>query len=167
MPESEPQKPDNESKSQRKKDMLVLQKIGEDLIKLTKEQLATLDLPVNLLTAIQHMKSLTANEAKRRQLQYIGKIMRQVDIEAIKKALKNKKFNHKKDVEQFHHIEECRTKLLTYGDDAINLFMVEYPKADRQQLRQLVRNAQQDINTNKNTGAAKALFKYLRLLIEK
>jgi ribosome-associated protein len=84
MPQSEPQKPNNESKSQRKEDMLALQKIGESLIKLTEEKLATIDLPNNLLIAIQHIKSFTSNEAKRRQLQYIGKIMRQIDPGSIK-----------------------------------------------------------------------------------
>jgi ribosome-associated protein len=166
MPQSEPQKPDSESKSQRKKDMLALQKMGESLIKLTEEQLAMIDLLDTLLTAIQHMKSLTSNEAKRRQLQYIGKIMRQIDPESIKQALKKKEITHEKITAQFHHIEEWRTNLLTQGDDALNLFLANYPKANRQQLRQLIRNAQQDSKNNKNTDAEKSLFKYLRSLVE-
>lgn len=166
MPQSEPQKPDNESKSQRKEDMLALQKIGESLIKLTEEQLTTIDLPDNLLTAIQHIKSLTSNEAKRRQLQYIGKIMRQIDPELIKQTLKCIEFIHEKNTAQFHHIEEWRTKLLIHGDDALNSFLGDYPKVDRQQLRQLIRNAQQDRKNNKNTGAEKALFKYLQSIVE-
>jgi ribosome-associated protein len=165
MPQSEPQKPNNESKSQRKRDMLALQKIGESLIKLTEEQLATVDLPDNLFTAIQHMKSLTSNEAKRRQLQFIGKIMRQIDPELIKEALKRIEFIHEINTAQFHRIEEWRTKLLMYGDDALNSFLVDYPNVDRQQLRQLIRNAQQDRKNNKNTGAEKALFRFLRSLI--
>jgi len=163
---SEPEKPDHESKSQRKKDMLALQKIGESLIKLTEEQLATIDLPDNLLTAIQHMKSLTSNEAKRRQLQYIGKIMRHIDVESIKQTLKRRELIHEKNTAQFHHIEAWRTKLLTHGDDALNSFLGDYPKVDRQQLRKLIRNALQDRKNNKNTGAEKALFKYLRSIIE-
>lgn len=162
MPQSEPQKPDIESKSQRKKDMLALQKIGESLIKLTEQQLATIDLPDNLFRAIQHMKSLTSNEAKRRQLQYIGKIMRQIDPESIKEALKRIEFIHEKNTTQFHRIEEWRAKLLMHGDDALNSFLVDYPNVDRQQLRQLIRNAQQDRKNNKNTGAEKALFRYIR-----
>jgi len=166
MPQSEPQKPDNESKSQRKEDMLALQKVGESLIKLTEEQLATIDLPDNLLAAIQHIKSLTSHEAKRRQLQYIGKIMRQIDPESIKQALKRIEFIHEKNTTQFHHIEEWRSKLLMHGDDALNSFLADYPKVDRQQLRQLIRNAERDRKNNKNTGAEKALFKYLRSIVE-
>lgn len=166
MPQSEPQKPDNESKSKRKEEMLALQKVGESLIKLTEEQLATIDLPDNLLTAIQHIKSLTSNEARRRQLQYIGKIMRQIDTESIKQVLKRIEFIHEKNTAQFHHIEEWRTKLLIHGDDALNSFLIDYPKGDRQQLRQLIRNAQQDRKNDKNTGAEKALFKYLKSIVE-
>lgn len=166
MPQSEPQKPDSESKSQRKEDMLALQKVGESLIKLTEEQLATIDLPENLLAAIQHIKTLTSNEAKRRQLQYIGKIMRHVDPESIKQALKRIEFIHERNTAQFHQIEEWRTKLLLHGDEALNSFLVDYPKADRQQLRQLIRNAQQDQKNEKNTGAEKALFKCLRSIVE-
>ena len=165
MPESIPQPPDKDSKSQRKEDMLALQKIGESLLKLTETQLATINLPDNLLTAIKHLKSLTSNEAKRRQLQYIGKIMRQIDPEEIIQALKHIEFMHAKDTKKFHQAEEWREKLLTHGDDALNSFLVEYPQADRQQLRQLIRNALQDKKNNKNTGAEKAIFKYLRSMI--
>lgn len=167
MPQSEPQKPDSESKSQRKKDVLALQKIGESLIKLTDEQLKRIDLPDNLLTAIQHMKTLTSNEAKRRQLQYIGKIMRHVDLDSIKEALKRRELIHEKNTEQFHQIEEWRNKLLQSGDDALNLFLIDYPNVDRQELRQLIRNAERDRKNNKNTGAEKKLFQYLRSIIEK
>jgi ribosome-associated protein len=166
MPQSEPQKPDSDSKSQRKKDVLALQKIGESLVKLTTEQLATFDLPDNLLAAIQHMKSLTSNEAKRRQLQYIGKIMRQIDTDSIKETLKRIESIHKQNTGQMHLIETWRTKLLAHGDSELNLFLVNYPYGDRQELRQLIRNAQQDIKHEKNTGAEKALFRYLRALIE-
>ena len=166
MPESERQQPDKDSKSQRKEDMLALQKMGEALIKLTVEQLAAIDLPDNLLAAIQHAKSLTANEAKRRQLQYIGKIMRHINPELIQQALKRMEFIHEKNTAQFHQAEEWRTKLLVEGDAALNSFIGDYPTVDRQPLRQLIRNAQQDRKNNKNTGAEKKLFQYIRSKIE-
>lgn len=162
MSPSEPQKPDGNSKSQRKKDMLALQKIGESLINLTEEQLAAINLPDNLLNAIHHLKSLNSNEAKRRQLQYIGKIMRQVDPESIKQALKNKELVHKKNTARFHQIEEWRNKLLTQGGEALNSIIAEYPDINRQELQQLISNAEHDKKNNKNTGAEKTLFKYLR-----
>jgi ribosome-associated protein len=166
MPQSDDQKPDLFSKSQRKRDMLDLQKIGETLLKLTPAQLEKLDLPEVLLTAIQLSKKLTSNEAKRRHMQYIGKIMREVDIEPIKLYLKNLRLAHEKSTAQFHSTESWRSKLITQGDDALNSFLLEYPDVDRQQLRQLIRKAQQDRVKDRNTGGETALFKYLRTIIK-
>jgi ribosome-associated protein len=160
---SEPEKP---SKSQRKEEMIALQKIGESLTKLTEEQLSKIDLPDNLLTAIKHSKSLTSHEAKRRQLQYIGKIMRQIDPESIKLTLKRMQLVHEKNTALFHQLEKWRPKLLAHGDEALNSFLHDHPEGDRQQLRQLIRKANQDIKNEKNTGAEKILFKYLRTLLE-
>lgn len=166
MPQSEPQQPDIESKGQRKRDMLALQKIGESLLKLSDAKLAALELPENLLAAIQHAKSLTSNEARRRQLQYIGKIMREVDVEPIKLALGRMQLTHQKSNTQFHHTEQWREKLISEGDDALNAFIQEHPKADRQQLRQLIRNAQRDRKNQKNSGAEKALFRFLHDIVK-
>lgn len=166
MPQSAPLQPDPNSKSQRKRDMLELQKIGEALIKLTATQLEQMELPDTLTTAIQHAKSLRSNEAKRRQLQYIGKIMRDIDVEPIKIALKRLQLVHKKNTTQFHQAEQWRARLISQGDDALNVFLNEYPNTDRQQLRQLIRKAQQDRKNNRNTGAETALFKYLRVVAE-
>ena len=146
--------------------MLELQKIGAELIKLPAAHLGKIELPENLSSAIQHAKSLTSNEAKRRQLQYIGKIMREVDVEPIKKALEYLQAGHKKQTEQFHKTEEWRDKLLSRGDQELNSFLAEYPDVDRQQLRQLVRKAQQDKKSDKNTGAETALFKLLRTIVQ-
>ncbi len=167
MPESAPLKPDKESRGQRKAEMLALQKIGESLMKLTNDQLAKIELPEDLLEAIQQAKSFKSNEAKRRQLQYIGKIMREIDPETIKQALKRIQYIHEKNTTEFHAAENWRAKLIASGDEALNAFLNEYPASDRQQLRQLIRKAQHDHNNNKNTGGEKALFKYVFEIIEK
>ena len=166
MPQSDPLQPDENSKSQRKRDMIELQKMGEELIRLNAEQLDKIELPENLLAAILHAKSIKANEAKRRQLQYIGKIMRSIDVEPIRFALKRLQFSHEKNTVQFHLTEQWRTDLITRGDDKLNAFLSEYPHADRQQLRQLIRKAQHDRKNAKNTGAETALFKYLRVIVK-
>lgn len=166
MPQSQQQPPEEGSRSQRKEEMEALQKVGESLLKLTEEQLAKFELPDNLLAALKQAKSLSSNEAKRRQLQYIGKIMRNIDAELIKQTLKRIQSVHEKNIKQFHKMETWRTTLLEQGDDALNHFVSEYPHSDRQQLRQLIRNALRDIKNNKNTGAEKALFNYIRGVIE-
>lgn len=166
MPLSENQPPEEGSRSQRKEEVQALQKIGESLLKLTEEQLAKIELPDNLLAALKHAKSLSSNEAKRRQLQYIGKIMRNIDAEAIKLTLKRMQSIHEKNTNQFHKMEAWRNTLLEKGDEALNHFVSEYPNSERQQLRQLIRNALRDRKNNKNTGAETALFKYIRGVIE-
>ena len=88
MPESEKKAPDQFSKSQRKRDMLAMQELGERLTRLSDTQLSKLPLSDSILDAINTMRSLKANEAKRRHLQYIGKLMRDEDCEAILLALK-------------------------------------------------------------------------------
>ena len=167
MPQSDPLQPDENSKSQRKRDMLDLQKMGEALVKLTLTQLGKMELPENLLEAILYAKTVKANEAKRRQMQYIGKIMRNIDVAPIRLALKRLQLPQEKETTQFHQVEKWRDDLIVEGDAALNLFLQEFSDIDRQQLRQLIRNAQNDRKNNKNTGAETALFKYLREIVKK
>lgn len=161
MPQSDAQQPDEHSRGQLKREMLDLQKLGEELLKLAHDQLQALDLPEALMAALVEAKKLKSHEAKRRQLQYIGKLMRGVDAEPIRKAMKQIKSKHVKEVDDFHLVEEWRDKLIEQGDDAVNVFIQQYPEVDRQQLRQLVRNARHDKNNNKDTGAYKSLFRFL------
>lgn len=79
------------SKTQRKKDMIFLQKLGETLVGLSESQLAKIPLPDDLLESIYLVRSLKSHGAKRRQLQYIGRLMREIDPEPIQKALKSMK----------------------------------------------------------------------------
>lgn len=162
MTQSENQAPDPFSKSCLKREAEKLQKLGEALIALSASQLATIPLPENLLAAIQHAHTLKANEAKRRHLQYVGKLMRDVDSAPIEAALKKLKNAHQQKTDAFHHIEAWRERLIKEGDTALQVLTGEIPQIDRQQLRQLVRKAQHDRANEKNTGAEKALFVYLR-----
>lgn len=149
------------SKSAIKREMTALQKMGEALVKLSEAQLAQITLPEKLLQAVLEAKRLTHNEAKRRQAQYIGKLMRNVDVTEISLALKRFENNNAKHTQQFHHTEKWREDLIVKGDEGLQEFMALYPEADRQTLRQLIRKAQHDRKNNKNTGGEKSLFKYL------
>lgn len=91
MPESERQQPDELSKTRRKKDMIALQALGERLAKLSDSQLAKLPLSDELLAAIHMARSLKSHEAIRRHVQYIGKLMRKEDVEAITTAMRKSK----------------------------------------------------------------------------
>lgn len=166
MPLSERKQPEECSKSQLKRDMLALQKLGEALIALPKAQLEKIALPEDLLEAIHFAHSLKSNSARRRHLQYVGKLMRRIDPAPIHTALARIKAENKKNIAQFHEVEKWRAQLIEEGDVALQKLLETHPQADRQQLRQLVRNAHQDRTKNKNTGADKELFKVLCALLK-
>jgi ribosome-associated protein len=165
MPSSKADSMNENSKSQRKKNMLALQKLGESLLSLSDSQLAAIELPDKLLAAIQHAKHLTSNEAKRRQLQYIGKIIREIDWPAIQQELEQIQLAHEKDTAKFREIEYWRDQLILENNDIIETFLKEYPHADRKQLRQLIIRAQDDRRMKKNTGGKKMLFRYLSSIL--
>lgn len=164
MPKSNHNLPPDErpSKSHRKREMLALQKLGEILVELPISQLQKIPLNGQLADAIHTARSLTSHEAKRRQMQYIGRLMRDTDPKPIEEALAKVKVKDQQIKAQFHQVERWRDILIAEGDDQLQAFLGKFPETDRQQLRQLIRNAQQ-----KKKGADTELFRYLRHLIEK
>lgn len=150
------------SKSQRKRDMHGLQELGEKLVKLPNSQLKKIPLPQQLLDAIQLAQKITARGAHKRQLQYIGKLMRDIDAEPVIQKLNEFDQQAIKANKRFHAIEKWRDRLLSEGDDAVTELMVDYPMLDVQHLRQLVRNAIKEKQSNATPRAARALFQLLR-----
>lgn len=155
---------DYKSKSQIKREMIELQKLGEELVTLKNEVLARLNLHPELLQAIKLAKEMKSHGAKRRQLQYIGKLMRKVDPEPIRDFLAGMSLQHERSVALLHLYESWRKRLLTEGAAAFSEFLQQYPHADRQQLRQLISNAQKELSREKSAGSAKALLRYIREL---
>ena len=154
------------SKSQRKREMIELQKIGEALVALPDNDLAKIPLEEKLADAIQAARSITNHEGKRRQMQYIGRIMRDVEAAPIREALDKLQGKNQQSTAQFHQVERWRTRLLAEGDSVLREFLNKYPDADHQRLRQLVRNAQKDQAAGKNSGASTELFRCLREVVE-
>jgi len=167
MPLSDNKLPDETSKSALKREMTALQKMGETLVEMPPSQLDKIPLPDALLEAITFARSLKSPGAKRRQLQFIGKLMRTIEIEPIQTAIKNAKLTNMQVTAQFHQAEEWRERLINEGDDAIQAFVNLYVDTDRQKLRQLTRQAQHNRKSGKNTGAEKTLFRYLKDIIDK
>lgn len=153
-----------ESKTQRKKQMLALQHIGEILVKLPAVQLAKVPMDERLADAIHHARTLKTHEAVRRQMQFIGRIMRDTDIAPLEAALDKIQVKDQTSKSQFHQLERWRDKLIAQGDAVLPDFLLKYPQADTQQLRQFIRNAQHDEKVGKNSGASTALFRYLKTL---
>lgn len=166
MPKSDDQAPDPSSRTQLKREMEALQKIGKELIALPENEISSIALPEELRKAILLAHTLKPNEAKRRHLQYIGKLMRTVEVEPIQAAIVKIKYRHSDFSTQFHKVEKWRDRFIAEGDDALQEFILAHPKADRQELRQLIRNAQKDQTNEKNTGGAKTLFRAIQKIMQ-
>lgn len=154
------------SKSQMKRDMLALQALGEKLVELSADQLTQLDLPSELKTAVSQAQTIKKHGAKKRQLQFIGKLMRNVDAEQIQQQLDNITHHSAQSINQLHKIEKWRDQLIEKGDEALSEFLTEYPDADRQQLRALVRSALQERKNNKPPKFYRKIFQFIKLYIE-
>lgn len=152
------------SKTERKHEADALQKLGEELIGLTSDELDKFDLPDALYSAIREAQKIRQHGALKRQRQYIGKLMRGVEADAIEQQLNE--IRHKDDLHNiyFKRIEQWRDRIMQEGDTAINELVTEYPDADRQYLRQLHRNAQKELKNNKPPASARQIFKYIREL---
>ncbi|HNC42089.1 MAG: ribosome biogenesis factor YjgA [Nitrosomonas sp.] len=152
------------SKTRRKKAMHALQGIGEQLVELDSQFIAELDLPEILVDAIREAKQLTKHEAKRRQMQYIGKLMRNIDAAPIQEKIdywKNRDVNH---TAWLHRLENWRTRLLA-DENSINEFKQHYPETDIQHLRALIRNAHKETLSQKPPKSFRAIFQELRTII--
>ena len=153
------------SKSEIKRELLALQDLGKTLVDLTEKQLEKIPLDEKIRDQVLAARSMQRGALKR-QSQYIGKLLRSVDVSAIYKALDRLK---NQDVERnahFHRLEHLRDKLINNDQNAFTQLITEYPEADRQQLHQLIRSAQKEKELNKAPAAARALFKLLRDLAD-
>ena len=154
------------SKTQIKAQMVAMQKLGESLVHLGQSSLAKIPMKEDLLDAVMlARKILRKKEGYRRQLQLIGKIMRNTDIAPIEHALSNIKSAHKKLNDAFHGIEMLRDDILKEGDSKIESTIADYPLLDRQKMRQYVRQANKQQAENKPPKASRELFQYLKQII--
>jgi ribosome-associated protein len=154
-----------QSKSQRKRDMVALQKLGESLIALAPEQLDRLDRPEDLAEAIRFFHTLKDKEAKRRQQQFIGTVMRKVDPEPLREALDELDQLRYRQAEEFHQIEIWRDALIAGDGDALTEVLGRFG-LDPQQLRQLARLAAAEKAAGKPSKNGRALFRRLRQAFE-
>ena len=152
------------SKTRRKQAMHAAQDIGEELVALNSKQLAQLTLPENLLDAVIEAKRLTKHEAIRRQMQYIGKIMRDVDATPIKAKLDEWHGVSQAQNIKLHMLERWRDRLLQ-DETALGELLGKHPLADAQHLRTLIRNAHKEHSLNKPPKSSRVLFKALREIL--
>ncbi|GAK84715.1 putative alpha helix protein [Vibrio ponticus] len=151
------------SKSEMKRDMEELQKLGEELVGLKPSTLKKFPLSEELAEAIQDAQRFK-NEARRRQLQRIGKLMRYEDPEPIQAALDKIRNKHSQNTAVLHKLEQLRDRVVEQGDAAIEEVMELYPAADRQRLRQLARQAAKEKSSNKPPKAYREIFQIIKEL---
>ncbi|CBA16936.1 ribosome biogenesis factor YjgA [Xanthomonas albilineans] len=157
-----------ESRSQQRREALEVLSLGEKLVALTPAQLARLPVPESLLAHIAEARRITSHIAHKRQLAFLAKQMRREDdavLESIREAMDVNSDSARREVAAMHRVEDWRTRLLTDGDAALSALLAEYPDADRQRLRQLLRNAKEERLKNKPPHAYRELFRELRELM--
>jgi ribosome-associated protein len=157
---------DRPSKSQLKRDMTSLQKLGAELVSEPKERVQRVPMPEDVRDAILECQKIKDHEGRRRQMQYVGKKMRTLDeneIAAIQKVLDSWKGASKAETAAMHALERRREKLLT-NDQALTDLLERHPEVDAQHLRALIRNARKEQAENKPPKAYREIFQILKQL---
>ena len=158
------------SKSRRKKEMQELRLLAEKLVQLNDEQLIPLS-NAAILNAAQECRKITKGNARKRQIQYIGKLLRSIEIDDFKKLIDRYDASTKTHARQFHQLEKWRQQLITGDFSALDEIAATYPAMDRQQLKQLTRKAiqeRQKLTDERLNGPPiryRRLFKYLKSLL--
>lgn len=155
---------DYKSKTAIKQEMHELQKLGVALIDLPNAVYNTFPIPDKLDEAISVAKRITSNNAKKRQMQYIGKVMREIDTDAIEKAFDEYQNGRKKEARHFQALESVRLQLIEGDDTLLNQILNANPECDRQHLMQLIRGARKEQTASQNGKNFKKLFSFLKAL---
>jgi ribosome-associated protein len=160
---------DRPSKSARKRDAHDLQSLGQALVELPPDRLAALPISDSLRSAIDEFRRTRSHEGRRRQMQLIGKLMRNEEVEPLREAVADYKLGGARDALALHQAERWRVELVA-GDEAVDRWMAAYPESDRQQLRALVRNARKDaaLAPEQRHGRAwRELFQWIKPQLKK
>lgn len=160
------QKYDRPSKSQLKREMTALQELGEELVSQPKDRVMRVPMPEDVREAILECQKIKDHEGRRRQMQYVGKKMRTLEeeeIAAIQRVIDSWKGASKAETAAMHALERRREKLLA-DDNALTELKAEFPEADVQQLRTMIRNARKEQAENKPPKAYREIFQTLKQL---
>jgi ribosome-associated protein len=157
------------SKSELKRKMSELQKLGEELVAEARDRVKRVPMPEDVRDAILECQSITNHEGRRRQMQFVGKKMRTLDEEevaVIQRTIDSWKGMSKADTAALHALERRREKLLA-DDKALTVLLAEHPELDGQHLRTLIRNARKEQAENKPPKAYREIFQILKDLSKK
>jgi len=152
------------SKSQRKRDAKKLQDLANTLLRMPATLFDTLPFPEAVESAIRQGRLIKSHGARKRQMQYIAKLLRKHDVSPILAAIDQDQDQSRRSTVQFHILEQWRDRLIDLGDEALANFCRVNPAADRQRIRQIIRNAQKELDSGKPPVSQRLLFKLLRKL---
>lgn len=161
--EDAPEKP---SKTQLKRESAALHEMAAELAALPAAQLEALELPEAIFKSVVEASHMPAKGARKRLLKYIGGLLRDADADAVREKLAQIKNQSVHSAREHHKIERWRDRLIQENDEALTELLNDYPEADRQHLRQIVRNAKLELKKEKPPRYARELFRYLRALIQ-
>ena len=151
------------SKSQRKRDARALQSLAAELVRLSASQLESVPLPEDIRDAVQGAGALKRG-AYQRQIRYLGRLLRDTDVLPIRNAVDAQRSASHADKALQKRLERWRERLLAEGDAAVTALLEEYPGADAQRLRQLIRKARREQQAGEAPRSYRLLFRYLREL---
>jgi len=158
--------PEEVSKSQRRREALEVKSLASRLITLNASRLAAVPLDEQLRAEIDRARSIRSNVARKRQLQYVAKLLRRNDLDPILDTLDSFDNEAKQLTARQHRVEAWRDLLIESGDAAVGALIELRRDADAQAIRQLLRNAQRETQKNKPPAAARSMFRLLRELDE-
>lgn len=150
------------SKSQRKRDAQAVRDLASELIEMGDAQLRRVPLDDDVRRAVQDTKRIHSHAARKRQLQYLAKLLRREDVEPIVEAIENFRAEARQLTARHHRAENWRDRLLDRGDEALSELIAARPDIDPQPIRQLVRNGVREREAEQPPAAARALFRLLR-----
>lgn len=150
------------SRSQKKRESNAMQALGEELTRLSAAQVRALQLPEDLQQAVLDWHAMSTHEARRRQMQFIGRLIREGDWEAVAARVGEVRAVKQTEDDDFHRLEALREELLAAGPDRLHAYLERWPDVDPRYLRLLVRDALTERAAGKPPRAGRALFRLLR-----
>lgn len=154
------------NKTKIKKEIATLFTLGEEMAALSLTHIKSLELPDNIDKAVIDVLRMPHTGARKRLLKYIAGQLHKIDAEPFIEKVARIKNTSAHAVRELHIAEHWRDRLIAGGNDALTEFLYEYDHADRQQLRQLVRNAQKEAELSKPPKSSRLLFRYLKELLQ-
>lgn len=154
------------NKSEQKRQLAALQDLVVALINTPENVYQQLDLEEDLVAGLRQARGMKASSARKRLIKHLTKLLSKQETAPVQDYFDKEGLRQQEANQAFHVLEQWRDRLIETGDESLQEFLEQHPKADRQQLRQLIRTAKKERESGKPVGAGKKLFRLLREITE-